>query len=158
MTYGTLHWFFVKIVHPSLQHLSYMGEGCYNNNLMTIVLVFGTFDKLHPGHRFFLSEAKKYGDQLVVVVARDHNVEKVKGRRPSQSETERLANILAVPEVAEARLGLADYSKKEQVIDEIQPDVICLGYDQAPKFQANSPIKVIRLPAFHPDIYKSSKL
>lgn len=126
---------------------------------MSTVLVFGTFDKLHPGHRFFLREAKQYGDRLVVVVARDHNVEKVKSRRPSQSEQMRLAQVQAVPEVDEARLGLEDYSKKETIIDEIKPDIICLGYDQALKFQApNSKIQVIRLPAFRPDIYKSSKL
>lgn len=126
---------------------------------MKTVLVFGTFDKLHPGHRYFLSEAKKHGDRLLVVVARDHNVEKVKGRRPSQSETDRLANIQAVPEVAEARLGLEDYSKKEQIIDEIRPNVICLGYDQAPNFRSPNPaIQVVRIDAFRPDIYKSSKL
>lgn len=126
---------------------------------MKIVLVFGTFDKLHPGHRWFLREAKKHGDRLVVVVARDHNVKKVKQRQPSQSEQERLVQIQAVPEVDEARLGLEDYSKKEQVIDEIKPAVICLGYDQAPNFKApNTKIIIIRLPAFHPDIYKSSKL
>lgn len=126
---------------------------------MKTVLVFGTFDKLHPGHRFLLREAKKHGDRLVVVVARDHNVEKVKSRRPSQSEQERLTNIQAVPEVDEARLGLEDFNKKEQVIAEIQPNIICLGYDQAPKFQSSNPhIQVIRLPAFRPDIYKSSKL
>lgn len=126
---------------------------------MSTVLVFGTFDKLHPGHRYFLAEAKKHGDRLVVVVARDHNVEKVKNRRPNQPETDRLANIQAVPEVDEARLGLEDYSKKEQIIDEIQPDVICLGYDQAPNFQApKAHIQVFRLGSFRPDIYKSSRL
>lgn len=126
---------------------------------MITVLVFGTFDKLHPGHRFFLSEAKKYGDRLVVVVARDHNVVKVKGKRPRDNEQARLANIQGVPEVSAARLGLEDYAKKEQIIDEIKPDIICLGYDQAPNFQNTNPnIQVIRLPAFQPDIYKSSKL
>lgn len=129
------------------------------NGLMITVLVFGTFDKLHPGHRWFLSEAKKYGDRLVVVVARDHNVDQVKGHRPTQSEAQRLEQIQAVPEVNEARLGLDDYAKKEEIIEEIKPNVICLGYDQAPHFQSPDPaIQVIRLEAFHPEIYKSSKL
>lgn len=126
---------------------------------MKTVLVFGTFDKLHPGHEFFLHQAKSYGDKLVVVVARDHNVLKIKGKLPQDNEQTRLTQVRLVPEVNKARLGLEDYSKKETIIDEIKPDIICLGYDQAPSFQSpNSNIQVIRLPAFHPDIYKSSKL
>lgn len=126
---------------------------------MTTVLVFGTYDKLHPGHRYFLAEAKKHGDRLVVVVARDKNVAVIKGKLPRDSEATRLANIQAVPEVTEARLGYEDYSKKEQIIEEIKPNIICLGYDQAPGFQSPNPaIAVVRLEAFHPEIYKSSKL
>jgi len=44
------------------------------------VLAFGTFDILHPGHEFYLKEAKKHGDILDVVVARDSTVEKIKGK------------------------------------------------------------------------------
>lgn len=126
---------------------------------MTTVLAFGTYDKLHLGHKFFLTEAKKYGGRLVVIVARDRNVAKIKGKPPRNNEQTRLANVQALAMVDEAKLGLEDYSKKEQIIAEIKPDVICLGYDQAPHFQSPDPaIQVIRLEAFHPEIYKSSKL
>lgn len=122
-------------------------------------MVFGTFDKLHAGHQFFLEQASRHGDRLVVVVARDHNVHGLKGHWPHDNEQARLANITAVPAVTEARLGLEDYSKKEQVIVEIQPDVICLGYDQALGFRSPDPtIKMMRLPAYHPEKYKSSLL
>lgn len=43
-----------------------------------IVMAFGTFDVFHPGHEYYLTQAKKYGDILIVVVARDKTVEKVK--------------------------------------------------------------------------------
>lgn len=123
------------------------------------VLVFGTFDKLHPGHEFFLKTAATHGGRLVVIIARDHNVARLKGHSPRDSEQQRLANIQALPYVSEARLGLKDFSQKEQVIFDTQPDVICLGYDQAPGFKSPLPeIKVIRLPAFHPEKYKSSLL
>ena len=56
---------------------------------MLKVLVFGTFDHLHPGHRFLLTEASSRGD-LHVVIARDQNVEKIKGHVPDQSEVDRL--------------------------------------------------------------------
>ena len=41
---------------------------------MKKVLVFGTFDGLHEGHKDFLRQAKQYGDHLTVVVGRDSTV------------------------------------------------------------------------------------
>ena len=38
---------------------------------MKLVMCAGTFDIVHPGHLYFFSEAKKLGDKLIVVVARD---------------------------------------------------------------------------------------
>ena len=52
------------------------------------ILLFGTFDHLHPGHAFVLSEAVRRG-HVTVIVARDGNVERIKGRAPSQPEEER---------------------------------------------------------------------
>jgi len=43
-----------------------------------VVMTFGTFDMFHPGHRYYLSEARKYGDILIVVVALDATVERLK--------------------------------------------------------------------------------
>ena len=42
------------------------------------VMVFGTFDIFHKGHENFLKQAKKLGDCLTVVVARDETVLKFK--------------------------------------------------------------------------------
>jgi cytidyltransferase-like protein len=124
-----------------------------------IVLAFGTFDKFHPGHAYFLTQAKQYGDYLMVVVARDHNVLQVKGHLPKDNEDLRLKTISAFPAVNQARLGLEDYSKKETIILEVKPQIICLGYDQARHFKSPLPnIVVIRLEAFHPEKYKSSLL
>ncbi len=126
---------------------------------LTTVLAFGTYDKFHPGHQWFLTEAKKLGDRLVVVIGRDQNVLKLKGHLPSQNEQERLEIVQAFTAVDEARLGMEDYSKREQMIADINPQIICLGYDQAPGFKPSNPnIQVVRLASFHPEIYKSSKL
>lgn len=43
-----------------------------------VVMTFGTFDVFHPGHRFYLSEARKLGNRLLVIVALDSTVEKIK--------------------------------------------------------------------------------
>ena len=42
----------------------------------------GTFDLVHAGHVSYLEQAKKYGDYLIVVVARDETVEEEKGTKP----------------------------------------------------------------------------
>lgn len=93
------------------------------------VLVFGTFDGLHPGHLFFLQKAKSFGDTLFVSVARDQHVSELKHRRPSWNEEERLQKVKELSFVDDASssdqtLGSFD------VIEKFLPDVIVLGYDQ----------------------------
>lgn len=127
---------------------------------MRTVLVFGTFDGLHPGHIDFLKQAKNYGDRLEAVVALDDTVIKVKGHAPKRSELERLEAIRQTGLVDAARLG--NRSDRYQVIREVKPSVICLGYDQT-HFTGDLPklfpeITIVTLKPFHPEIYKSSKL
>ena len=62
---------------------------------MKAVMVFGTFDILHPGHINFFKQAKKYGN-LIAVIARDRTVKQVKGRLPKYSEKQRLKAILSL--------------------------------------------------------------
>ena len=38
---------------------------------MKTVMVYGTFDLIHPGHLYLLEEAKKMGDRLIVGVSTD---------------------------------------------------------------------------------------
>lgn len=125
----------------------------------TTVLVFGTYDKFHPGHEYFLTEAKKYGDSLTVVIARDKNVETLKGKLPRDNELARQANVAKFSAVDKTLLGFEDFSQRHLIIDEVKPDIICLGYDQAPNFKIpNSTIPIIRINAYHPEKYKSSLL
>jgi FAD synthetase len=135
------------------------------------VLVFGTFDGVHKGHLHFLKQAKKYGSYLVVVVARDATVKKIKGHLPKFSEQERLKRVYNQKIVDDAQLGnLKSYYKK---IREIKPAVICLGYDQNSFTEnlekeiekilpvgerGNSKIEIIRLKPYQPQKYKSSLL
>ena len=46
------------------------------------VAVFGVFDGIHAGHQDFLRQAREYGDELVVIVARDKSVTQLKGKPP----------------------------------------------------------------------------
>lgn len=133
-------------------------------SIMKKVMVFGTFDILHPGHMSFFWQAKKKGDYLIVVVARDKNVRNFKGKNPYYNEMVRLTRLRKLKIVDKARLG--NLYDKFQVILEERPDIICLGYDQkisvrklqkelkAMKIKA----KVYRLKPYKPKIFKSSKL
>ena len=98
---------------------------------MTTAMAFGTFDLLHAGHKFFLSEASLLADELIVVVACDQTVKSVKGKKPDHSEQERLAAVNALPSVSKAVLG-NEPGNKYKVLKEKNPDVVAMGYDQKP--------------------------
>src|SRR4030042_2364849 len=94
---------------------------------MVKVMATGTFDILHLGHIYFLKEAKKLGDTLTVVVATDSTVRKLK-HEPVNPEQIRLDLIKELKIVDEAYLG---YEKDiYEILKEIKPDIITLGYDQ----------------------------
>lgn len=130
---------------------------------MSTAMAFGTFDLLHPGHKYFLRQAKKHGGRLIVIIARDRTVKKVKGKLPQHSEKQR--------QKAVSNLNLADKTvfgdrglNKYQVIKKYRPDVICLGYDQTyfvdglkkkiKEYELKT--KIIRLKPFRPRKYKTS--
>jgi FAD synthetase len=97
-----------------------------------VVLASGVFDLLHLGHVKFLEGAKKAGGEnakLVVIIARDSTVEKSKGRKPIMSEDQRRTLVESLKVVDEAVLGYENFDIGE-VIENVKPDVIALGYDQ----------------------------
>jgi FAD synthetase len=120
------------------------------------VLLFGTFDLLHPGHRFVFAEAAKRGD-VSIVVARDENVRRIKGFAPEHDEA---ARVQAVEEAAPgATVVLGDAADFWAPVRRVQPDLILLGYDQRmpPGIREDElPCPVERLPAFAPEKHKSS--
>lgn len=128
------------------------------------MIVFGTFDVLHPGHLDFFRQAKAKGDCLIVVVARDENVKKIKGRLPKNFEGKRLKEVKAAELVNKAILG--DKKDKYKLIKKFKPYVICLGYDQEVDLKElkrslqefNLSAKIHRLKSYKSSLYKSSKL
>ena len=93
-----------------------------------VVMTGGVFDILHVGHLATLEAAKELGDVLVVVVARDETVKRLKGREPLNREEDRLKLVSALKPVDKAILG--DPEDFLKVVELIGPDVIALGYDQ----------------------------
>jgi len=130
------------------------------------VMVFGAFDHLHPGHLDYFRQTRHFGDELVVVVARDKNVLKIKGRLPREDEKIRVRNVrLALSELKiSGKAVLGGLLNRWLVLKKYQPEVIALGYDQQVDLKRlKSEIlkfrlfcKVKRLRAYYPEKYKSS--
>ena len=126
------------------------------------VVATGTFDILHPGHLYYLSESKKLGDELWVIVARDANV-KFKPR-PIVPEEQRRAMIAALKPVDHAILG--DPDDMFRPIEEIRPDIITLGFNQyfnEEKLknqlkERNLPAQVVRIGRYEGGDLASSRL
>ncbi len=126
---------------------------------MKTVMCFGTFDNLHSGHLSYLKQARQYGDYLIVVVARDKNVRRIKGKLPQQDEGLRLQKVKGIGFINKVVLG--QLRDKFNIIKKHKPDIVCLGYDQKVNLEQLRDIffgKIIKLKPYKENIYKSSKL
>jgi FAD synthetase len=131
---------------------------------MKKVLAFGTFDLLHPGHLSYLAQAKSLGDKLIVIIATDSNVKKIKGKAPVNSEKERREMVANIKFVDEAVIGFEDDMINS--VEKIKPEIIALGYDQKPseaeleKMLAARGLKakIVRLKPYKENMFKSSKI
>jgi FAD synthetase len=94
---------------------------------MTRVMASGVFDIIHSGHLHYLQEARKLGDELVVVVATDATVRRRK-HEPIIPDKMRLELVSALKPVDAAVLG--NEGDMYAVVENIRPDIIALGYDQ----------------------------
>ena len=95
---------------------------------MTRVMATGVFDILHSGHLRYLQEAKLLGDELIVVVATDATVRREK-HEPITPERMRLELVQALKPVDRALLGKE--GDMFEIVREVSPDIIVLGYDQS---------------------------
>src|SRR2546425_6539845 len=93
-----------------------------------VVFIGGTFEVIHPGHIYTIQQAKKLGDVLVAVVARDATVRRRKGRDPIVSEEERRKVLSSIRYVDVAMLG--SESNIYDTLEKVSPDIVALGYDQ----------------------------
>lgn len=120
------------------------------------VMIFGTFDHLHDGHRFLIREAMKRGN-VTVIVGRDTNVEKIKGRASRQPEEVRSAVIQK--EFPDVQVILGHSDDFLEPLRAHKPDLLLLGYDQQlpPGVRKNDlHMKIERADAFEPERNKSS--
>ncbi len=95
---------------------------------LKVVMMGGAFEIIHPGHVDALSEAKRLGNTLVVVVATDESVEKNKGRPPVTSQALRVGLVSSIRQVDLALPG--NKGSIYEILLRFRTDVVALGYDQ----------------------------
>jgi cytidyltransferase-like protein len=130
------------------------------------VAIFGVFDGIHEGHLSFIKEAKKQGNHLVAIVARDEVVKKIKSKLPISNEVERINALLNVPDIDLVLLGDPEI-ETYNTLKEVNPQVVYLGYDQKDllnninkvmKKGSLPKMKIITGQPYQPDIFHSSIL
>lgn len=129
------------------------------------ILTFWSFDVLHEWHKYYLSQARKYGTNLVTIVATDKNIKKIKWNSPMYSILERVDALIETWIPGEVVAG--SNTDPMQWLVEYKPHCICLWYDQRGKFVHALPRKlkelsidcdIVRIASYHPGKYKSSLL
>lgn len=132
----------------------------------TKIMVFGTFDIFHKGHENLFKQARRLAKYpyLIVSIARDVNVKKIKGRKPKRTENARLKFLSKHPLVDKAVLG-GKQSHLAHILKE-KPEIIALGFDQKVYTQnlqqdlkkRGLEVKIKRLKPYKRHLYRSSLL
>ena len=96
---------------------------------MTRVMAVGIFDLLHAGHLHYVEQAKSLGEELVVVIAHDETVRKQK-HEPVTGQDLRRRMVEGLKPVDQAIIGNPPGVPIFEILKQIDPDLIALGYDQ----------------------------
>jgi rfaE bifunctional protein nucleotidyltransferase chain/domain len=94
-----------------------------------IVLAGGCFDILHVGHVRFLSEAKKMGNYLVVLLENDKNVKKLKGKNRPIFTQELRAEVISALNCVDLVVLLPMMENDNDYLNlvmKIKPDIIAV--------------------------------
>lgn len=93
-----------------------------------IVMTNGCFDILHAGHIAYLSQAKSFGDKLIVAVNDDNSIKRLKGNeRPINPLLQRMQMLAALKSVDFVVPFSSD--TPENLITRINPHILVKGGD-----------------------------
>lgn len=145
----------MKIVADAQKLCDYIKElATYKNSKLEVGFMAGTFDMLHAGHRYYIKEAAKHCDFLIVQVHSDEVVKRSKGSdRPIFSRNDRAE---AISDMSEVSAVLIDDDKFSTICSKhfnqframrlLKPDVVFIGSDsKLSRFQSLSK-KVMKIP------------
>ena len=96
---------------------------------MKKVMAVGVFDLLHAGHLHYLEQAKSLGEHLTVVVAHDQTV-RIRKHEPVTGMDLRRRMVEGLKPVDKSIIGNPPEVSMFDILPQINPDVIALGYDQ----------------------------
>ena len=100
----------------------------YRRQKKKIVFTNGVFDIIHRGHVEYLTEAKSFGDILIIGLNSDASVRRIKGpNRPINSQKDRAIVLAALKPVDFIVLFGEDTPLK--LIQTITPDILVKGAD-----------------------------
>ena len=99
------------------------------------VMAVGVFDLLHAGHLHYVEQAKQLGDELVVVVAHDDTVRKQK-HEPITNQDLRKRMVQGLNPVDKVIIGNPPTVPIFEILGNVKPDIIALGYDQKHSIEA----------------------
>ena len=148
----------------SIYLLYIMSKKAVDNRIK--IMVFGIFDGLHEGHLNFFKQAKNFikNSFLIVSIARDDNVFRIKGYKTKFKDIER-RDLVKKCNIVDKVIMAGKKNYLRHILKEL-PDIIALGYDQKAyvkelkkdlKIKGIS-IKIIRLKPFKEKIYKNHLL
>lgn len=120
---------------------------------MKKVLVGGCFNIIHPGHIYFLKQAKKFGDELIVVLTNDKN-----NKKPYAIPAKERKKLLESLNIADKVL-IGDFQDKTKIVEKVKPHIIALGYDQElpNSLKSLKNIRIKKLSKFSTKSIKNSK-
>ena len=95
---------------------------------MTKALAFGTFDRLNAGHVAFLEQARRFGDELIVLVVEDEFVTKYKGKPTVWPLKMRMNAVRHLP--FKPKVYQEDIRENWKSLKTIEPNVIVLSAEQ----------------------------
>ena len=133
------------------------------------IVVAGAFDIIHCGHIRFLRAIKEKfpNSELIVIIARDSTIRKLKKREPIFNEKERLEIVSAIKYVDRAVLGYEiDNKSLFEILLTLKPNIVILGYDQQIDEKKLKEwckkhgllIEVLRFPKFNSALSSSSEV
>lgn len=122
---------------------------------------------IHPGHEDMFRQARFLAEEPVLIVSVARDVVAARFRSVPPRTPEEIRRTLLESHLLVDKAVLGDEEGYVAHIVNENPDVIALGYDQEGEYVVNLEKelaaaglfpKIVRLKAFEPEIYKTSKL